>query len=460
MENTIIECDDYITNICNHFKGPLFYELIENACKNIEDYLNSSPFIVSDENFEDILDDNMFELFHASYYNIISQTVRDEYVDIVIKKILSNAYKLIYKHIIPKRSFPISYIRVLPNVESIAKKIEILRNTPKPEQRTEEWYTFRHNLITASNAYKCFDSDKKQNEIIYEKCLPIKPREDTGIVNTATPFHWGHKYEPLSVEIYEKKYNTKVEDFGCIQHPEYSFVGASPDGIVVNETSKRFGRMLEIKNPISRIITGIPKKMYWVQMQLQMEVCNLNECDFLETKFAEYENAKQFHEDGAFSKSEDGKQKGIILQFSENSKNIYEYAPLNLNENEYNIWEEQQMKKYETYINTIYWKLDKFSCVLVLRNKLWFKYAVKDMGRIWDIVLQERASGYEHRAPIKRKKKEAVIETKSCMLNIQQILVDDLKDVSDLSDDCEPKAQPKEYIQIRTESFDESNMVY
>ena len=82
------------------------------------------------------------------------------------------------------------------------------------------------------------------------------------------------------------------------------------------------------------------------------------------------------------------------------------------------------------------------------------------MGRIWDIVLQERASGYEHRAPIKRKKKEAVIETKSCMLNIQQILVDDLKDVSDLSDDCEPKAQPKEYIQIRTESFDESNMVY
>ena len=49
--------------------------------------------------------------------------------------------------------------------------------------------------------------------------------------------------------------------------------------------------MLEIKNIVNREITGIPKKEYWVQMQMQMEVCAIyEECDFLETRFKEYEN--------------------------------------------------------------------------------------------------------------------------------------------------------------------------
>ena len=58
--------------------------------------------------------------------------------------------------------------------------------------------------------------------------------------------------------------------------------------------------MLEIKNPTSREITGIPKEDYWIQMQLQMETCNLNECDFLETVFKEYETEEEFMADGTF----------------------------------------------------------------------------------------------------------------------------------------------------------------
>ena len=43
--------------------------------------------------------------------------------------------------------------------------------------------------------------------------------------------------------------------------------------------------MLSARCLSERIITGIPKKEYWTQMQLQMEVCDLDKCDFLETKF-------------------------------------------------------------------------------------------------------------------------------------------------------------------------------
>ena len=78
-----------------------------------------------------------------------------------------------------------------------------------------------------------------------------------------------------------------------------------------------FGRMLEIKNVVSREITGIPKMEYWIQMQIQMEVCKLNECDFLETKFVEYANYDDFIND------HNTKYKGIILQYLKNEEPYY-----------------------------------------------------------------------------------------------------------------------------------------
>ena len=48
--------------------------------------------------------------------------------------------------------------------------------------------------------------------------------------------------------------------------------------------------MLEVKNIYNREIRGIPKEEYWIQMQIQMETCDLDICDFLETRFLEYFN--------------------------------------------------------------------------------------------------------------------------------------------------------------------------
>ena len=140
------------------------------------------------------------------------------------------------------------------------------------------------------------------------KNASIKIDDDTtnNSVNILSPLHWGQKYEPLSVMLYEYDYDTTIEDFGCIQHSKYSFIGASPDGINNDPKSDKYGRMLEIKNIVNREITGIPSKMYWIQMQIQMETCNLNYCDFLETQFKEYENEEQFYGDNS------NKRKGVI----------------------------------------------------------------------------------------------------------------------------------------------------
>ena len=152
-----------------------------------------------------------------------------------------------------------------------------------------------------------FASDYSQTQLILEKCETLNI-DKFKVTNTNSPLHWGQKYEPVSILYYESIYSTKVDEFGC-SHSKYSFIAASPDGIICDQSSNLFGRMLEIKNVVSREITGIPKMEYWIQMQLQMEVCDLNECDFLETKFVEYSSQEEYLLD------DETKYKGIILQF-------------------------------------------------------------------------------------------------------------------------------------------------
>jgi hypothetical protein len=43
-----------------------------------------------------------------------------------------------------------------------------------------------------------------------------------------------------------------------------------------------------------------------------------------------------------------------------------------------------------------------YSCVLVLRDKNWFKNAVVKIQELWKIVETEKVTGYEHRAPKRR----------------------------------------------------------
>ena len=58
------------------------------------------------------------------------------------------------------------------------------------------------------------------------------------------------------------------------------------------------------------------------------------------------------------------------------------------------------------WVANVYWYLDEVSCVLVLRNKLWFNEAVKKLGETWSTIETERVTGCEHRAPKRRMKSD------------------------------------------------------
>ena len=212
--------------------------------------------------------------------------------------------------------------------------------------------------------------------------------------------------------LYEKIYKTKISDFGCIPHKTIDFLAASPDGINTLETSGRYGRMLEVKNIVNREINGNPKMEYWIQMQVQMEVCNLNECDFLETRFTEYPdlesyaNAVEANAVDANANAVDSEiHKGIMMLFMKgNGQPLYEYMPLDLNKQEEEEWQEKMMEKNKemNWLKNIYWKLDQLSCVLVLRNKFWFQVAaLPQLETIWQTIETEKKCGYSHRAPKK-----------------------------------------------------------
>lgn len=325
---------------------------------------------------------------------------------------------------------------------SIAHKLRLLENAPSSQQRTQEWYETRYGLLTASNVWKAIGTEAQQNQLIVEKCQPFERfKEECSRHNNLSadnPMAWGQKYEAITAMIYEKMNRTKLGEYGCIVHPDWQFLGASPDGINIEAESPLYGRMIEIKNIVNRDIDGVPLDAYWVQMQVQMEVCDLDECDFVETRIKEYPSKTEFSESS-------NQWKGAVLTFvsritiestmnlqngrkPSDAKPFHEYLLLEPAAGQMvDDWiqsKKDQHAKDFVLSNVVYWGLDQYSCVLVKRNRVWFDAAIPNIEKIWRIVEKERTTGCEHRAPKKRgEPKQAFSEYRKQNRDTQEVIV-------------------------------------
>ena len=450
MMNELEEEDNLAERKYQEINVDIRNDLIEYTLEVLNLLYVDNVYLMPDESYDEFISTNVKEMLKVQISSLeevcdVFNGIVDESIKtIIVDYIISDADRIFYTHISPRRCYDKTFIRIKPNIEQINLKIEHLKNKPQPDQRTNEWYEKRHNMITASSAGAIFDTQSSKNRLIYEKCKPFV----LGKQSAGGALGWGIKYEPISVMFYESKYSLKVTDFGCIEHDNYNFIGASPDGIVTSPKSNRYGRMLEIKNPISRQITGSPKKDYWIQMQLQMEVCNLNECDFLETKFVEYTCEEDFKNDGTYCATSIGQLKGIIMKFLIKEEIIYEYVPIYSSESDSESFQKWTIRRNgeDNYQGNIYYKLDHYSCVLVLRNKDWISYAIPHIEELWNIVEKERVSGYEHRAPKQRKKKVT-----GCLVDMKDF--ENEKQQEEITEMFNPNPVR---LQIRTESIDET----
>ena len=173
-------------------------------------------------------------------------------------------------------------------IERLKLIIKELKKIPQPEQRTPEWYVFRNGRLTASDlgAVMGYNPYEQYKNVVLKKCGLEMPF----VTNRAIKH--GVKYEEIVTMIYSFRNDLEVFEYGCIPHPTIPHFGASPDGIVDSGSNNKdyIGRMLEIKCPTGRPITGFCPEYYWAQVQGQLEVCDLKYCDFVECYIEEYKS--------------------------------------------------------------------------------------------------------------------------------------------------------------------------
>lgn len=306
-----------------------------------------------------------------------------------------------------------------------------LLDKPQPVQRSKEWFEARKTRITASNVatlllrnkttcekyvnlYGLDDTfsydDKPCNPYSNKHQFIIDKIKQTFTGSPAT--YWGQKYEPIANDIYERKFNRKVLEFGLLVHDNLDWLAASPDGITVD------GVMLEIKCPYRRKITGIPNLYYYQQVQIQLEVANLETCDFLEIEFTEMACMDEFLDDTL--QDEKVEYKGLFLQIETVPDDFparnYIYPPKELLNDVTGLykWSNDKieellihkdyklLKKYENSIvcrtssyqkiniRTVYWKTQIVSVCTIDRDKIWFNNIKDFLKQEWDDVLEKK----------------------------------------------------------------------
>jgi putative phage-type endonuclease len=346
----------------------------------------------NDLNYEDLYDNSIFEETKVMVLEIYSQFVELNSSD-EINKICDEIHKLLYQ----KQNMPQDPTYSHSELLYLEAKFKHLEQIPQPEQRSPEWHTFRNNRLTASDLYSVIDKggSAKRNELIMKKCGASIPF----LTNDAI-LH-GIKFEELAVQIYEKRNNVIITEFGCLPHSIIPFFGASPDGIVhYNSENKNYvGRMLEIKCPKSRKITGIIPQGYFAQVQGQLEVCDLEYCDFLECDFQKYGSKDEF-----FNDTEPFREKGMIIELHDSNlkKTLYYYSEekhIKCRET-FEKWQDELISNiYDNdnleYLTTVFWYLNKYNVVLVKRDRNYFTTNFANIKSFWDDVLKYREIGIE-----------------------------------------------------------------
>jgi putative phage-type endonuclease len=367
------------------------------------------------------------------YYELCNKyNVDFELIKMIIYNLCNKNVSMIcyreYDKLFDKITIPEEY-------QKLENHFQKLKNLPQPEQRTKEWFDYRHNRITASDTAAAIDLNPYEpvESFILKKCDP-----DHKFLDNENVYH-GKKYEPIATLIYEYIYNIKVIEFGALPSEKYKILGASPDGICSSITldhkfSKMLGRMLEIKCTTSRHIYtsgrihgNICPYYYYCQVQQQLECCDLEECDFWQCKIIEYKSRNDYlsdlcddtiHTVGTNDEqiSIDNKIKsGIILKFLPKKwepefdgdnidwKSKFIYPPrLDMDIVEYDSWVMNTLTNWMTHYNElsetyifekiIYWKLKLSHNVLIKRDTTFFRNIYPLLEDTWSKVLYYRSN--------------------------------------------------------------------
>lgn len=224
--------------------------------------------------------------------------------------------------------------------------------------------------------------------------------------------------------------------------------------------TKYVGRMLEIKCPRTRKILmdpnapevygphgetiyelykdvkkGVCPAYYWVQVQLQLQCCELDECDFWQCTITEYTDKDDFLADSdhiyPWLSRQTKREKGAVIQLiprkqlnnraMDYNKRIYNFAEfihqprLDMTPCELDHWISDTIQNISQTHNdkdgntendliferVLYWKLDNSRNITVLRDDKWFTDNLPIFKQAWDYVIYFR-NNKEHSKLLKK----------------------------------------------------------
>jgi len=271
-------------------------------------------------------------------------------------------------------------------IEQRQQNVLSLLARPQIEQRTDSWYTEVKNMITASQFSLILKDNLTRGKLVLEKAsgkMDTSNRKTVVHTIDLNPFTWGIRFEPIVKQIYCHLTKTEVRDMGRLKHQTDPRLAASPDGMVVNGSEEYYGRFVEFKAPVTRKIQNEIPKDYIVQMQIQMEVGNVEECDYLEVKFnSAYESKIP---DLPTTSTYYGK---IYIIGKDNFPIRYEYSPLN------NFDEEPTLNEDETILEIVPWATSEYYLKTVERSKSWFSSIQHKIDSFWKDVESAKAGTF------------------------------------------------------------------
>ena len=263
---------------------------------------------------------------------------------------------------------------------SLQEKIQSLLETyGQNDQRTDAWHSKRGEMLTASEIYKALSdaTPSQKHEIIMGKLVPRPRTEGPG----PRALVWGTRFEPIAKDIYASFSDIplKIVDTTCIPHPTVSFLGASPDGIILTE-GERNGRLVEFKCPISRAFsddTPVPTT-YYHQMQLQMECTGLDLCEYIEFQFrtpsySEWVDSKASFK-GFYAVSDD--------ELSVKYKDLQDRR-------DPSTWRKEVLETSDDW-NLVFWTLEKYRMKLVEHEKDWLEKNLESITQVWNTIVEHR----------------------------------------------------------------------
>lgn len=325
-------------------------------------------------------------------------------------------------------------IKRLERCYELIKLSEIL-----PVQKSLEWLKQRQQCITASDIHTVISCKSLNNQTmrILIQAKAGNKDEETVIDSFANIYtRWGEKYEPTSVQIYEKIYKVKVYEAPLIVNIE-AHIGASCDGFIpiTEGNNSPDGECIEIKNPYTRI-PGVsykneeyPPITYQNQMQAQLFITGFNICNYMDCKTEEWTDETEFISDVTYYLKIDSNNVnlstsiyGIIAQFVDKEDNrntilseivdlenvdpnetycvtpYYIYSPLIKSDfTDYNKIKsdleklvDETLKKKESlrFIRYYYWKLIKYEHMRIKRDPYWYTRVKPKIEQFWEKVVE------------------------------------------------------------------------